>query len=66
MLCGGLCTQVGLELSPGFVCACVQGRGLGQQGLEPSNIGKELKKERTRQVGVQVCAQMCVLVVEET
>ena len=48
-------------------CVCervpvCRGKGLGQQGLEPSNIGKELKKERTRQVGMQVCAQICVMV----
>lgn len=43
------------------VPVCV-GKGLGPQGLEPSNLGKELKEEdRTRQVGMQVCAQICVV-----
>lgn len=66
-LCGELFLeeQMGPELSGVFVstCLCAGGKGLGPQGPEPSNLGRELKKEeRTRQVGMQVCTQICVVV----
>lgn len=57
-LCGelGQCTQVSLELILGS--ECVQGKGLGQQGQEPSDSGEELKKERTRQWSASLCTDV--------
>lgn len=65
-LCGGLCTQVGLELSPGFVCACVQGKRAGTAGTRALKYWERTEEGEDKASGVQVCAQMCVMVVEET
>lgn len=62
-LCGqlGLCAQVGLELGPGS--ECVHGRRAGTAGTRALGHWERTEGE-DKASGVQVCAQMCVMVVE--